>query len=128
MSDAPVMHFTNAPLDSAALNILDAVRSFDPGTQPPPWSVGGYIDTNVEAEENPVLPLVTRRGQWVTVSHVQAPHTPVQSLQEEVKGCFGLVRGKYSLLTVTGFLHHSRSAFSGGLRPYSHREYKPLHF
>ena len=128
VSTVPVMHFTNTPLDSAALDIRDAVCSLDLGTRPPSWSVGDYMDTNIEAEENPVLTTVTRRGQWVAVSSVQAPHTPYQSLQEEVKSCFGLVRGKNSLMTRSGFLYHQRSALSGGLRLHSHREYKPLHF
>jgi hypothetical protein len=36
MSAVPVMHFTNIPLDSAALNIRDAVRGLDLGTWAPP--------------------------------------------------------------------------------------------
>ena len=106
ISAVPVIHFTNIPLDSTTLNIRDAVRSLDLGTRPLSRSIGDYMGTNVGAEENPVLPRVTRRGQWVAVNSVQAPHTPFQGLQEEVKGCFGLVRGKDSLMTMSGFLYH----------------------
>jgi len=94
-STIPVMHFTNTPLDSAALNIRNAVHDLDLRTRTPPQPAGDSMDTNVESEENPVLPSVTRRGQWVAVNNAQAPHSPFQSLQEEVKGCFGVVRGKY---------------------------------
>jgi len=127
MSAVPVMRFTNIPLDSAALNIRDAVHGVDLGTRAPPWSAGDYGDTNTEAEGNPVLPFVTRRGRWVAVNNVQAPCAPPQSLQDEVKGCFGIVRGNHPLLTMNRSLHHFRFAFSGGLRPNSRRECKPLH-
>jgi hypothetical protein len=126
MSVAPVMQFTNIPLDSAALNIRDAVQGVDLGTRTSPWSVGDYGGTSTE--ENPVLPSVTRRGQWVAVNSAQAPHTPFQSLQDEVKGCFGVVRGNHAFMTINGFLCHSRFAFPGRLRSHSHREYKPLNF
>ena len=125
MSVVPVMQFTDTPLDSAALNIRNAVRGVDLGTR---TSSGHYGVTITGPEENPVLPSVTRRGQWVAVNSAQAPCTPLQSLQDEVKGCFGVVRGNHALLTMSGFLHHSRFTFSGRPRPHSHREYKPLDF
>ena len=128
MSVVPVMQFTDTPLDSAALNIRDAVRGVDLSTRTPPWSAGDYGGTFTGVEENPVLPSVIRRGQWVAVNSAQAPCAPLQSLQDEVKGCFGVVRGNHALLTMSGFLHHSRFAFSGRPRPHSHREYKPLDF
>ena len=128
MSAVPVMQFTNIPLDSAALNIRDVVRGVELGTPTPSWSAGDYGGTITGAEENPVLPSVTRRGQWVAVNSAQAPRTPFQSLQDEVKACFGVVRGNHALLTMSGSLHHSRFAFSGRLRPHSHCEYKPLDF
>jgi diphthine-ammonia ligase len=127
MLAVPVMHFTNLPLDRAASNICEVVRDLDIGTWTPPRLIGDYIDTNIGAEEHPVLPFVVRRGQWVAVTSVRAPYTPFQSLQEEVKGCFGVVRGNYPPLTMNGCLHHHRFAFSRGLRPHSHREHKPLH-
>lgn len=112
MSVVPVMQFTNISLDSAALNILGAVRGVDLCTRTPPWSVGDYGGTSTGAEENPVLPSVTRRGQWVSVNSAQAPRTPSQSLQDEVKACFGVMRGNHALLTMNGFSHYSRFAFS----------------
>lgn len=124
MYAVPVMHFTNIPLDSTALSTRDAVRSLNLGTREPPSSVGDYRDTNTVAEGTSVLPSVNRRGQWVAVNSVQAPF---QSLQEEVKGCFGVVQGNYLPFTVNGSLHHHRFAFSRGLGPHSHREYQPLH-
>ena len=128
MSAVPAMQFTNTPLDSAALNIRDAIRSVDLGTRTPSWSAGDYGGTIPGTEEDPVLPSVTRRGKWVAVNSAQAPCTPSQSLQDEVKSCFGVVRGNHALLAMSGSLHHSRFTFSGRPRPHSHREYKPLDF
>jgi hypothetical protein len=127
MSAVPIMHFTNMPLDSAALSIRDAVHGLGLGTRAAPWSAGDRTDINVGAEEGPVLPSVTRRGHWVAVNNAQALRTPFQSLQEEVKGCFEVVRGNHPPLTMIGFLPNHRFPFSGRLRPHSHRKYKPLH-
>jgi len=128
MSVVPVMQFTNIPLDSAALNARDAIRGVDLSTRAPPRPVSECVGTSTGAEENPVPPSVTRRGQWVVVNSAQAPCTPPQSLQDEVKGCFGVVRGNHALPTMNGFLRHSRFTFSGRLRPHSHCQYKPLNF
>ncbi len=113
MSDVPVMQFTNIPLDSAALNIRDAVRGVDLGTRTPSWSARDDESTITGVEENPVPPSTTRRGGWVAVNSAQAPSTTFQSLQDEVKGCFGVVRGNYALLTMSGFSHHSQICFLG---------------
>ena len=102
------MQFTNIPLDTAALNIRGAVRGVDLGTRTAPWSAGDYGYTITGVEENPVLPSITRRGEWVAVNSAQAPSTPLQSLQDEVEGCFGVVRGNHALVTMSGFLHRSQ--------------------
>lgn len=111
MSDVPAMQFTNIQLDTAALNIRDAVRGVDLGTRTPSWSAGDYGGTITGVEENPVLPSITRRGEWAAVNSAQAPSTPFQSLQDEVKGCFGVVRGNHALVTMSGFLHPSQIYF-----------------
>ena len=111
MSNVPAMQFTNIPLDTAALNIRDAVRGVDLDTRTPSWPPGDYGDTTTGVEENPVFPSITRRGEWVAVNSAQAPSTPLQSLQDEVEGCFGVVRGNHALVTMSGFLRRSQICF-----------------